>query len=180
MSDFIEVIKERRTIREFEDKDVSRTLVEKILEAVRYAQSWTNSQCWEIVVIKDKKVRKTIQTTLPETNPSYGAIVSAPVLLAVCGKLQKSGYYNGIAPTKFGDWFMFDLGLATQNICLTAHSLGLGTVVVGLFDHDQAKKVINVPEGYEIVTLIPLGYPAQSPPQPKRREIADFTHYDKF
>jgi nitroreductase len=54
---------------------------------------------------------------------------------------------------------MYDLGLATQNLCLMAHSLGLGTVIVGLFDHDRAKAVVNVPDGYELVTMIPLGYP---------------------
>ena len=180
MSDFMEIIKGRRSIRKFEEKDIPEDVMEKILEAVRYSQSWTNSQCWEVVVIKDRAVREKIQRTMSENNPSTGAIVSAPVLLAVCGKLKSSGYYKGTAPTKFGDWFMFDLGLATQNICLTAHSLGLGTVVVGLFDHDRAKEVIKVPAGYELVTLIPLGYPAQKPLVPKRRKISDFTHYDTF
>jgi len=180
MSDFMEILKGRRSIRKFEEKDVSEDVMEKILEAVRYSQSWTNSQCWEIVVIKDKAVREKLQKTMSEKNPSTGAIVSAPVLIAVCGKLNISGYYKGTAPTKFGDWFMFDLGIVTQNVCLTAYSLGLGTVVVGLFDHDRARKVIKVPEGYELVTLIPVGYPAQKPPVPKRREAGDFTHYDTF
>ena len=57
MSDFMEIIKGRRSIRKFEEKDVSKDVMGKILEAVRYSQSWTNSQCWEIVVINDIKVR---------------------------------------------------------------------------------------------------------------------------
>jgi len=75
---------------------------------------------------------------------------------------------------------MFDLGIACQNICLTAHSLGLGTVMVGLFDHDKAGKLLNVPLGYELVLLIPLGYPAKQSSAPKRREISEFTHNDTF
>ncbi len=75
---------------------------------------------------------------------------------------------------------MFDLGLATQNLCLMAHDLGLGTVIVGLFDHDGAKQILNVPAGYELVVLIPMGYPAKTPSAPERREIEEFTHYDIF
>jgi nitroreductase len=75
---------------------------------------------------------------------------------------------------------MFDLGIASQNLCLAAHHLGLGTVMVGLFDQDQAKAILNVPEGYELVLLIPLGYPAKKSSAPNRRPVREFTHYDSF
>jgi len=75
---------------------------------------------------------------------------------------------------------MFDLGIAAQSICLTAHSLGLGTVIVGIFNHDKAREILNVPDGYEVMTLIPLGFPAKISSAPKRREISEFAHYDKF
>ena len=64
---------------------------------------------------------------------------------------------------------MFDLGIACQSLCLAAHDKGLGTVMVGLFDHDEAGKVIDLPEGYEVVAMIPTGYPAQEVKAPKRR-----------
>lgn len=75
---------------------------------------------------------------------------------------------------------MFDLGLATQSLCLTAYSLGLGTVIVGALDHDKAKEVLGVGEGYEVAALIPVGYPARDSGAPKRREIGEFTHYERF
>ena len=139
-----------------------------------------SNQTWEVIVIKDASVKEKLQATLAPKNPATKAITAAPVVLALCGKLNVSGYYDGKASTKFGDWFMFDLGIATQNICLTAQDLGLGTVIVGLFDHDGAKALLNVPQGFEVVVLIPLGYPAKSPTAPKRKEIAEFTHYEKF
>ncbi|RLB12887.1 MAG: nitroreductase, partial [Deltaproteobacteria bacterium] len=86
----------------------------------------------------------------------------------------------GDAPTKFGDWFMFDLGIATQSLCLAAHSLGLGTVIVGLFEHDKVKQILNVPEEYEVVTIVPVGYPEKIPSAPKRKESKDFIHYGRF
>jgi len=75
---------------------------------------------------------------------------------------------------------MFDLGLAAQSLCLMAHNLGLGTVIVGLFDHDKAKQVIHVPDGYELVAIVPMGYPAKISSAPKRREVAEFIHNDTF
>jgi nitroreductase len=180
MTDFMEVVKQRRSVRKFEDKDVSEDQINTILEAVKWAPSWANTQCWEIIVIRDKAVKEKLQETIAEKNPATKAIVNAPVLLAVGAKLLSSGYYNNEVTTKFGDWFMFDAGIATQNICLAAHYLGLGTVIVGLFDHDKARAILNMPNGYETVVLIPLGYPAKIPSAPKRREIGEFSHTDSF
>ncbi len=75
---------------------------------------------------------------------------------------------------------MFDLGIATQSLCLAAHDLGLGTVIVGLFDHDEAKRILDIPEQYEIVVMIPLGFPARGTGVPKRREASEFTHRERF
>jgi len=180
MANLMEVIKARRSIRNYEDKMVSDDLLNQVLEAVQWAPSWANTQCWEIIVVKDAASKQKLQETMGKGNPATKAIVSAPVVLAVCGKLKSSGYYKEQVTTKFGDWFMFDLGLATQNLCLVAHDLGLGTVITGLFDHDQAGKILAVPEGYELVTLIPLGYPAKVSSAPKRRDISEFVHKEAF
>jgi nitroreductase len=53
-------------------------------------------------------------------------------------------------------------------------------VVVGLFDQDKAKAALGVPDGYELVTMLPLGYPEKMPAAPKRREVREFVHQDKF
>jgi nitroreductase len=181
MQGFMEIVKGRRSIRKYEDKAVPPEALNAVLEAVRFAPSWANTQCWEVVVVTQASVKERLQATLPpKGNPAAGAIVQAPVVLALCGKLKSSGFYKDLVTTKFGDWFMFDLGIACQNICLTAHALGLGTVVVGLFDHDKARAVLNLPEGCELVVLIPLGVPAKVSAAPNRREIAEFTHRETF
>jgi nitroreductase len=180
MTDLMDVIKGRRSIRKFEDKEVPQERLDQVLEAIQWAPSWANTQVWEVVVVKDPAVKEQLQAAMVPKNPALKAIVNAPVVLALCGKLKSSGYYEGQVTTKFGDWFLFDLGLATQNACLMAHNLGLATVIVGLFDHDQAAQALKVPEGHEVVALVPLGYPAKEGVAPKRREIADFTHWDTF
>ncbi|MCF8104703.1 MAG: nitroreductase family protein [Desulfohalobiaceae bacterium] len=176
----MDIIKERRSIRKFEDRQVPGDVENTLLEAIRWSQSWANTQCWEVLVVKDKEVRSRLQASMSKGNPATKAIVEAPLLFGLAGRLQSSGYYKGRAATKFGDWFLFDLGLAAQNLCLTAQALGLGSVMVGLFDHDKAKEALGIPEGYELPVLIPLGYPAQAPKPPKRREIEEFIHYDRF
>jgi nitroreductase len=180
MADLMEVIRGRRSIRNYLDKEVPEGYLAQVLEAVQWAPSWANTQCWEVVVVKSPEIKKQLQELMSKGNPATRAIVEAPIVLGLCGKLQSSGFYKGQITTKFGDWFMFDLGLATQNLCLVAHHLGLGTVIAGLFDHDKVKEVLKVPEGYELVTLIPLGFPAKGTAAPKRREITEFTHNDHF
>ncbi|GBC63992.1 nitroreductase [Desulfonema ishimotonii] len=180
MAELTEIIKARRSIRKYEEKDVSAEALNQILEAVQWAPSWTNCQCWDIVVVRDPETRKKLQETVLPKNPGAKAVGAAPVVLALCGRQGVSGYYNNQVSTKFGDWYMFDLGLATQNLCLTAHSLGLGTVIVGLIDHDAAKALLNVPDTHELVALIPLGYPAKISKAPKRKEISEFAHEERF
>lgn len=181
MTDLMQTIKERRSIRKFEQKAVKEEDLNQILEAVRWAPSWTNCQPWEVIVVKDQGVREKLQASLPpKGNPAIKSIVQAPVLLVLCGKTKTSGYYKGEPSTKLGDWFMFDLGIAAQNICLSAHDLGLGTVIVGLFDHDKANEAVNVPEGYQLVAMIPVGYPAKTGSAPPRKEIKEFIHDEVF
>lgn len=181
MAELIDVVRGRRSVRKFQDKPVAEETLATVLEAVKWAPSWANTQCWEIVVVRDPEIREKLQATFPPAgNPALKAIVRAPVLLVLCARLNESGYYKGQVTTHLGDWFMFDLGIASQNLCLAAHDLGLGTVVVGLFDQIKAKAVLNVPEGVELVALIPMGYPAKKYSAPRRKEVKDFLHENTY
>ncbi|MCF8081401.1 MAG: nitroreductase family protein [Desulfobacterales bacterium] len=181
MTDFMNVVRNRRSIRKYEEREIPEEMLEQIFEAVRWTPSWANTQCWEIVAVRDPVQKKKLRETLPpKGNPAAAAVEKAPLVLAVCARSKISGYYKGEATTKFGDWFMFDLGLATENLCLAAHHLGLGTVIVGLFDHDRAAKVLMLPDDVEVAVLVPVGFAAKSPSAPKRRQIAEFVHQARF
>ena len=180
MSDLMSTIRARRSIRRYQAQMIPDDHLQQILEAIRWSPSWANTQCWEVVVVKDPAVKEKLKGALSPTNPGFRSITEAPVVIALCGRLRTSGYYKGEAATRLGDWFMFDLGLATQTLCLMAHHLGLGTVIVGMIDHDKTKQVLGIGEGYEAVALIPVGYPAKDSPAPKRREIKEFVHAEKF
>lgn len=175
-----ELIKRRRSIRRFQDKPVATATLGELFEAARYAPSWGNLQCWELVVVRDPDDKKKLAGLLSAKNPATKCLETAPVILAVCGAPLRSGYYKGVQQTRYQHWFLYDLGILSQTLCLKACDLGLGSVIVGSFDHKAAEELLGIPEGQELVALIPLGYPDQEPSAPRRREMEDFVHYDRF
>jgi len=180
MQSIMETIKNRRSIRRFEDREIPEDLLNNLYTAVQWAPSWANTQCWELVVVKDESIKKQLEECMAPKNPATRVVGNAPVVIAVCAKNNQAGYYNGAVSTKYGDWFMYDLGIATQNLCLAAHDQGLATVIVGLFDHDKASEILKVPDNYSLVTLIPVGFPAKDPSAPKRKPIEEIIHFEKF
>lgn len=180
MRSIMEVITGRRSIRRYTGQPVPEEMLRDVLSAARWAPSWGNTQCWEIIVVRDPRVREELQTVLSSKNPARPAVVAAPLLLAVCGKNRLSGFYRGSAVTRLGDWKLYDLGLATQNILLAAAAHNLGTVVIDAFDHDRAGLILGMPPGVEVVTLIPLGFPDHGPAAPERRPLEDFVHHDRY
>jgi len=181
--DLMEAIRGRRSIRKYKPDPVPEETFRNLIEAVRWAPSWHNTQCWEVIVVKDQKVKSELATTLihvPKSNPAASSITEAPIVLVLCGIKGVSGYYKGEQQTVKGDWLMFDTGLAMQNFCLAAHALGLGTVVVGRFDHKKVAEILGVPQNVEVVAMTPLGYPATEGIAPKRKESSEFVFYEKY
>ncbi len=178
--DLMESIKGRRSIRKYKADPVPEDALAKVLEAVKWAPSWANTQCWDVIVVKDSKGKSELATTLSKTNPSFSAMTEAPLVIVLCGRKGAAGFKKGEAATVKGDWLMFDTGLAMQNLCLTAHSLGLGTVIIGLFDHKKAEEILGVPPTVEVVAMTPLGYPAAEGITPRRKEISEFVFREKY
>ncbi len=180
MTELLELIKGRRSVRTFLEKDIQVEVLDRVLQAVQWSQSWANTQCWEIVIVRDQAAKEQLSATVFPKNPASKAVATAPVVLAVCGKQSSAGFYNGQAVTKHGDWFMFDLGIAVQSLSLYTQAEGLGNVVVGAFDHGKAAEILKVPAGVELAVLIPLGYPAKVPSNAKRKEMSEFVHQETF
>ncbi len=176
-----EAILTRRTVRSFTSHFVTNRELHEILEAARFAPSWANTQCWDFVVIRDHEIIRRVTETYSETNPARKCSFDCSALIVACADTKRSGYKKGEQSTKFKDWFMFDLGMAVQNLCLRAHDLGLGTVVVGSMNHDEINSILAIPEGFDAVVTIPVGKPEGDPkPAPKRKELKDFVRLDTF
>lgn len=177
----MDAIKGRRSIRKYKSDDVSDKDLDTILEAARWAPSWANTQCARWIVVKDHDTKAKLQETLTPTNVAREAMVTAPVVLVACAEMSRSGFKKGEPVTDKGDWwYMFDTALAAQNVTLVAHSLGLGTVHVGLLDAKKAEQILGVPEGIRIVELIPLGYPNEQPKGPGRKELGEIVFKERY
>jgi len=171
----------RRSVRKFTDHVVTDEEINALMEAARWSPSWANTQCWEFVVIRDKEIIKAVTETYSSTNPARKCSESASCLIALCAHTKKAGFKKGEQSTDFNSWFMFDLGIAVQNISLMAHDMGLGSVIVGSMDHEACEKILNIEEPYRLVTVIPVGKPETlASSGPARREISDIMHKDKF
>ena len=140
-------------------------------------------------MVRDSNVKAQLANTLIKVkrgdtladNPSIEAIRSAPVVIVACAEVGKSGYESGEPATDKGDfWYMFDVALAVQNLMLAAHSEGLATVPVGLFDAKKAAGILNVTDGLCVVEMTPLGYPDQEPKATPRKELPEIVSYDSY
>jgi nitroreductase len=178
--DTLEAIKTRRSIRRYKPDPVDDKTLSQVLEAARWSPSWANTQCWRFIVVRNDSIKQELAGALSPNNPATNAVRTAPIVIVVCAELSKSGFYRGTAVTARGDWFMFDTGIAMENLALAAHSLGLGTVHVGLLDHKKVESILGVPEGYCAVELTPLGYPDGEARTPPRKEMAEIVFNDKF
>jgi len=186
--DIQEAITNRRSIRKYKPDRLDDKVIQAVLEAARLAPSWGNSQCWRFVVVQDpirkEKLANTLIGITDRPNRVADAMKQAPVAIAVCAQPGQSGYTyrepKEPATDKGEWWYMFDTALATQNLVLAAHATGLGTVIVGAFDAKKAAEVLEVPPGYVVVALTPLGYPDEIPNARPRKELSEIVYYNCF
>lgn len=178
--DLMSIIKGRRSVRKFTEQEVSAEQVEFLLEAVRWAPSWRNNQCWQIVIVKDAQIKQQISALMPG-NPAAGAVTAAPLLFVMCARKGKSGYKSGQIVTEKGDtWYMFDMGIAGEHLCLAAYEQGLGSVHVGGFDATEVSNLLHLPEDVIPIEVIPVGYQGEDTKGPRRKEIEEFVFVDQY
>ncbi len=153
----------RRSIRQYTDQEVSEELIHQLLRAAMYAPSAGNCRPWQFIVVRKKERLG----QLSEASPYSKMTKDAPAAIVVCGDLQLE---------RFPGFWMQDCSAATQNILLEAQSHGLGTVWLGIYPIrervDYLKKCLNLPAHVIPLSMIPIGYPAQSPETPERYEEA--------
>lgn len=173
-----ECITGRRSIRQFTDHAVSKEILAQIVETASYAPSWKHTQITRYIAVEGETKNALAQCT--SQYPHNGEIMdAAPMVIAVTIIKGRSGYErDGSFSTFRGDaWQMFDAGVACEAFCLAAYEQGLGTVIMGIFDQEEASKVLEIPEDRELIALIPIGYPAESPAAPKRKSVEDLLSY---
>ncbi len=173
-----ECITGRRSIRQFTEQPVPHDVLADIVASAAYAPSWKNTQITRYIAVEGEMKEQLSKCT--SLYPPNGQIISnAPMVIAVTIVKGRCGFErDGSFSTPRGDsWQMFDAGIASEAFCLAAYEQGLGTVILGLFDEAEASRLLNIPEERELVALIPIGYPAQTPAAPRRKAVEELLSY---
>jgi len=163
--ELLKVLKERRSIRNFEKKEVPKEVIEDIIDCGRLAATAVNIQPWEFIVVTNSEIREKIADIT-----DYGKFIKdAPVCVAVfC--VENTKYY------------LEDGSAATENILLAAKAYNLGSCWVAGDKKrytEDIRKLLEVPIGYKLISLIALGYPAEIPNPPKR-SLKEVLHREKW
>lgn len=178
--DLLRVIHERRSIRKYRKDEVPDEILFEILNAARMSPSWANSQTWRFIVVKDKNIKQLLADTLTEKNPAKEAVREAPIVLCLVSQKGVAGFRQGIPRTSKGDYFMFDAGIAMEHVVLAAWNFGLGTCHIGAFNHEEAEKILGVPQGFTIVCMTPIGYFDEKPNPTPRRPLKELVFLNRF
>lgn len=204
---FLELVKNRRSIRRFKPEPVPKETVEKILEAARFTPSAGNSQPWEFVVVEDPETKRSISKNIAlklkeevKTDPTVtrGVAVqpflfTAPVIIVVCGDPRLQDTYPA---------WMDRNALLRQSLSNCIYTIQLAAACFGLATawatiqrgptETEVKKLLGIPDGYTVDHIVPLGYPDEETEYKKptlpavkerarfRRELREMVHYGHY
>lgn len=164
--EFLQLVKERHSVRKFSDRKVEREKLDLILEAGRVAPTAVNYQPQRILVIDSKENLDKLKSCTPYH-------FHAPLTLLVC--------YDSTASWKRSydneDMGAVDASIVTTQMMLQTAELGLGCTWVGHFDPKQIRNAFELPEYLIPVALLPIGYPREdSAPHPFHGQRFDMDH----
>jgi nitroreductase len=152
-------IRQRRSIRAYQDRPVEPETLERVLDAGRRAPSARNLQEWRFVVVQDAATR----ARLAEAACGQAFVGQAPVVIAACAVECEHVMTCG------QHCYPIDVAIALDHMSLQAVEEGLGTCWIGAFHEDQVKAILGIPDAVRVVELMPLGYPAAVPaPRPRK------------
>jgi nitroreductase len=163
----LEILKTRRSVREYSDKEITKELLEKIVDAARFAPTARNVQPWEFIVTTEAPILKKFS----ELAENARFLAQAKACIAVCCVETKYYLEDGCA--------------ATCNILLAAAALGIGSCWVAGDKKDycaEVAKILNAPHCHKLVSLVALGYPKSKDSfhLAEKRGLKELIHWERF
>lgn len=170
MSEVFDLIKKKRAIRVFTAEPIPEEIVFKILEAGRLSGSAKNTQPWHFVAIRERETLRALSTCGTYAGHLAGAALGVALLTE--DPFQRLT-------------IAFDLGRATQNMMLTASSLGIGSVMASIYQSARAIDILGAPTAFTCPWCISFGYPAEEQIRPGivkggRRKHEEVIHNEKW
>ena len=163
--DALDAIDNRKSVRKYNSKLVSKEIIERIINAGRKAPSAVNVQPWEFIAVTGLNIRKKLADVA-----DYGKFIAeSPLCIVVFCKDTKYYLEDGCA--------------AVENILIAATALGLGTCWIAGDKKSYAetvREILKVPIGYKLIALISAGYSDDDGRLKAKRELKEVLHYETF
>jgi len=159
---FLDIAKKRHSVRNYKNVEVEEEKIQQVLEAARMAPSACNYQPVRFIVITDPKIKNTISKEAFSGN----WLQAAPMLIAVCGDHSKSWKRRDGK-----DHCDIDVAISIDHLTLAAADIGLGTCWICSFNSQLCHDILALPENYEVIALIPMGYPDDKIPDKNRKNM---------
>jgi nitroreductase len=163
MTDVYDSILKLRAIRDFDDRPLSESDLQSILEAARWTGSSKNRQDWSFIVVTGDRLQQ-LATHGDYTDPIRSSAATIVLVKEEGGN-------------------MFDIGRAAQNIMLAAKAIGVASCPITLHRHAEARRFLGAPDGAETRYAVALGYPApgaQAGRRGGRKPGTELVRYDRY
>ena len=166
--DTLEIIKRRRSVRQFTDEPISKEILTEILDAARWAPTASNQQRWRFIVVTDPTVKEMIRKVSP------GIFAVLAVFIVICVE-------KGVDDTPWDEWtYAADCGVAAQNMMLAAFALGIGSCPALSFAKEAVREILDIPEGVEPALIVTFGHSDRLPEPPERLPLSRIAHADQY
>lgn len=166
----MEAIRKRRSIREYQNKEVEEEKLKKILEAGRLAPSASNRQEWRYIVVRDKTTRE----KLMRAAKNQRFVAEAAVVIVACAETDEHRMTCGQLS------YPIDVAISLDHMSLVAVEEGLGTCWIGAFYEEKVKEILGIPPHIRVVELLTLGYPKESPLPRPRKSLEEIVRYERW
>ncbi len=169
--DFKELALKRESCRAYDSgKTVDREVLEEILATATTSPSACNSQPWKFVACDGEVAQQMPSCIIKEGLAINTWTVDVPAFIIVCE--TKAKLMSGLeCDSQF--YAPMDIGMAIATLCYAARDKGLGSCIIGVFDEEKLKSILNIPEDIVIRAIITLGHPAADGTRDKRRKPAE-------
>jgi len=170
--DLYKAINERRSIRKYREDKIEKEKLQRVLEAARRAPSAKNLQPWKIILVEDKDLR----LGLVAASKGQKFLGIAPLVAVICTDEEECYQDHG----DYMSSFAVDGSILMDHFTLAAFAEGLGTCWIGKFSEAKVKSLLDIPEGWRVVTMTPVGYPAEEGDFRGRKPLSDIIFLDKW
>lgn len=167
------IIHTRRTCRDFKKKDISIGTIGEVLDISRFAPSAGNIQNWYFIIVKDSEKKE----ALADICKGQAWIADAPALIIICNKSEECTNKFKEKGEKFS---IQNCAIISSYITLKATDLGLGTAMIGAFDEDQVRRVLDIPNNICPEGIIAIGYPNSLDEDQEREDLKYHTYFESW